>query len=137
MEERNNTASAQVAEENYENGAWQREAVDDRERMDDLNNKREEFTQKRGLSRVKQELLQLWDYLADVMRGHYTDYSAWALTKVVACLLYVVSPFDLVPDFFPWVGWLDDIAVVIYVFDLLHEELEAYDEWRRFLLGEV
>ena len=101
-----------------------------RERMEDLGNKRDEFTRKKGLSRVKQQLVLLWDYLSAVTSGRYKGYSMWAYLKVVACLLYVVSPFDLVPDFFPWVGWLDDIAVVIYVCGLVKEELDQFSVWQ-------
>lgn len=125
--------SEQAAQDHFETGSWQREAeetINDRERMDDLGNKRREFTQKKGLSRVRQQLVLLWDYLSAITSGRYKDYSMWAYLKVVACLLYVVSPFDLIPDFFPWVGWLDDIAVVIYVCGLVKEELDMFSIWQ-------
>ena len=131
--ENSSTASEQTAQEHFEAGGWQHEAeetVNDRERMEDLGNKRDEFTQKKGLSRVKQQLVLLWDYLSAVTSGRYKEYSMWAYLKVIACLLYVVSPFDLVPDFFPWVGWLDDIAVVIYVCGLVKEELDRFSVWQ-------
>lgn len=131
--ENSSTASEQTAQEHFEAGGWQHEAeetVNDRERMEDLGNKRDEFTQKKGLSRVKQQLVLLWDYLSAVTSGRYKEYSMWAYLKVVACLLYVVSPLDLVPDFFPWVGWLDDIAVVIYVCGLVKEELDRFSVWQ-------
>ncbi len=35
------------------------------------------------------------------------------LLSILAALLYVVSPVDLVPDFIPGLGWVDDILVVI------------------------
>lgn len=125
--------SEQAAQDHFETGNWQHEAegtINDRERMDDLGNKRGEFTQKKGLSRVRQQLMLLWDYLSAITSGRYKDYSMWAYLKVVACLLYVVSPFDLIPDFFPWVGWLDDIAVVIYVCGLAKEELDMFSIWQ-------
>nr|WP_122120728.1 YkvA family protein [Alistipes megaguti] len=131
--ENSTTASEQAAQNHFEAGGWQHEAeetVNDRERMEDLGNKRDEFTRKKGLSRVKQQLVLLWDYLSAVTSGRYKGYSMWAYLKVVACLLYVVSPFDLVPDFFPWVGWLDDIAVVIYVCGLVKEELDQFSVWQ-------
>lgn len=36
--------------------------------------------------------------------------------KVAAALLvfYVVSPIDLVPDWLPLVGWLDDVGIVAF-----------------------
>ncbi len=126
-------ASEQAAQEHFEAGGWQHEAeetVNDRERMEDLGRKRDEFMQKRGLSRVKQQLVLLWGYLGAVTSGRYKGYSMWAYLKVVACLLYVVSPLDLVPDFFPWVGWLDDIAVVLYVCGLVKEELDRFSAWQ-------
>lgn len=127
------TVSEQAAQDHFEAGGWQREAEEtaaDEERMADLGNKRGEFTQKKGLSRVRQQLVLLWDYLSAVTSGRYKEYSTWAYLKVVACLLYVVSPFDLIPDFFPWVGWLDDIAVVIYVCGLVKEELDIFSIWQ-------
>lgn len=127
------SASEQDAQEHFETGGWQHEAedtVNDRERMEDLDRKRDEFMQKRGLSRVKQQLVLLWNYLGAVISGRYKGYSMWAYLKVVACLLYVVSPLDLVPDFFPWVGWLDDIAVVLYVCGLVKEELARFSAWQ-------
>lgn len=86
--------------------------------------------QKQGLSRVKRQLVLLWNYLRAVTSGRYKGYSRWAYLKVVACLLYLVDPLDLLPDFIPWVGWLDDIAVVIYVCGLVKEELDKFALWQ-------
>ncbi len=30
----------------------------------------------------------------------------------ILALLYIVSPFDIIPDWLPFVGWLDDIGVL-------------------------
>lgn len=66
-DESQTNASEQAARDHVEDGDWQREAeetVNDRERMNDLGDKRDEFTQKKGLSRVRQQLVLLWDYLS-------------------------------------------------------------------------
>ncbi len=39
----------------------------------------------------------------------------------IAALGYVVFPFDLIPDAIPFVGWLDDLAVVGYTLKKLHD----------------
>lgn len=38
---------------------------------------------------------------------------------VVAAILYIIWPFDLVPDVAPVVGWLDDIMFLIGALGLL------------------
>jgi uncharacterized membrane protein YkvA (DUF1232 family) len=34
---------------------------------------------------------------------------------IVLCVLYVLSPLDVIPDFIPILGWLDDIGVLGYL----------------------
>jgi uncharacterized membrane protein YkvA (DUF1232 family) len=41
--------------------------------------------------------------------------ATWKRVAIGAlALLYVLSPLDLVPDWFPVVGWLDDIGVLAW-----------------------
>ncbi len=139
-EERQNAEKAesrsieeQTVREHFEKGSWQEDAektVQDKDRMNDLVGKEGKFTNKKGLSRIREQLILLWDYVKAIMSGDYVDYSTWAFIKATAGLLYVVSPFDVVPDFFPWVGWADDVLVVMYVCNLLHTELEKFAAWQ-------
>lgn len=38
----------------------------------------------------------------------------WLKVGTVLTLLYVLSPIDLIPDWIPFVGWMDDLAVVTF-----------------------
>lgn len=140
-EERNNaeesqkphSAQEQAAQDHFATSGWQDDAeqtINDEERMNALLDKEEEFTNKKGLSRIRKQLMLLWSYLNAVMSGEYEDYSAWAFVKATAALLYVVSPLDLIPDFFPWVGWADDVLVIGYVCNLLMNELDTFAAWQ-------
>ena len=62
-------------------------------------------------------------------RGDYREISGDTVVFVVAALLYVVSPLDLIPDVIPVVGYLDDAAVVAWVIKRTHDELEAFRAW--------
>jgi uncharacterized membrane protein YkvA (DUF1232 family) len=58
-----------------------------------------------------------------------------AVSKLVAVLAvaYLLSPFDVVPDLLPFVGWLDDGLVVAGLLWLAYRFLphELYDALRR------
>jgi len=44
---------------------------------------------------------------------------------IVAALLYLISPIDAVPDFIPFAGWLDDVAVAGLVLSYLDKKASA------------
>jgi uncharacterized membrane protein YkvA (DUF1232 family) len=50
------------------------------------------------------------------------------IVLVVAALLYLISPIDVIPDFIPVVGWLDDVAVAGLVLGYLDSKASQADE---------
>ncbi len=37
----------------------------------------------------------------------------WFWLIVILAVLYVISPIDIVPDFIPIAGWIDDVVVAL------------------------
>lgn len=62
-------------------------------------------------------------------RGQYREIPPDSLVLVVAGLLYVVSPLDLIPDAVPVVGFADDAVVVGWVIKSVRHELDAFRAW--------
>lgn len=60
-----------------------------------------------------------------ILRGRWK--MPWAtLFWALLCLVYVVSPIDLLPDVMPVLGITDDGAFILLVLALLHKDLEAF-----------
>ena len=71
--------------------------------------------------------------------GDYRRIPVKSVVMVVAAVLYFLNPLDLIPDFLPVIGYLDDAAVVGYVLRTLQQELEIFRAWEveKFLTSQA
>jgi uncharacterized membrane protein YkvA (DUF1232 family) len=51
------------------------------------------------------------------------------LLWIVAALNYLIDPFDLIPDKTPFLGFIDDAAVVEFVADRTRQTLDDFMTW--------
>ena len=63
-------------------------------------------------------------------KEEYVDIPRKQLLIIVSALTYLIAPIDLIPDFIPFVGFIDDMAVVSACIKLTRPELEKYLTWR-------
>jgi uncharacterized membrane protein YkvA (DUF1232 family) len=49
---------------------------------------------------------------------------------IVVALVYVINPLDIVPDAIPFIGAIDDAAVVALELALMRKDLHKYRQWR-------
>lgn len=85
------------------------------------------YISKNGLSNVKENLLLMKDYLYDVTTGKYKDYDVKKLLVIIGAVIYVVTPFDFLPDFIP-PGLIDDLSIVAWALKEASDELEKYKQ---------
>ena len=64
------------------------------------------------------------------IKGTYRDVPTGSIIAVVSALIYYVSPVDLIPDFIPVAGTLDDAAVILACMRFIRKDLDAYIAWR-------
>lgn len=126
----NNTMeAAEVIKKFLANSSWVQEAkafINDKEKMQNLLNRFKEFFNNNSLEEIKDNMKEAFNYVSDVFSGRYKDYSMTALIALVAGMVYVVSPIDIIPDFIPVVGFTDDITVFLFVLKSVNDELERY-----------
>ena len=65
------------------------------------------------------------------VEGKYTTVPYRTILAVLSALIYFLSPIDIIPDFIPLAGFLDDMAVVGLCMNMVKTDIEAYDKWRQ------
>lgn len=61
--------------------------------------------------------------------GSYKEVPVKGLIAIIAAIIYFAMPLDLIPDFIPVTGMVDDFAVVMWVYNQLQNEIEAFKLW--------
>jgi uncharacterized membrane protein YkvA (DUF1232 family) len=106
------------------------EALKDPEIVISLLEKLKKMIEKTGLKEIRHNLELMIPYVKDVVSGTYKDYNTTNLVLIMICIIYVVSPVDIIPDFIPVLGFTDDVTVVAYAMKIVSEELRQYETWR-------
>ena len=86
------------------------------------------YIKKNGLKSVSEHLTLMTNYVKDVASGRYKGYNKTHLTLIVAAILYVVSPLDIIPDFLIVAGLVDDAAIIAWAFNEMSKEFSKYKE---------
>ncbi|MBQ3924423.1 MAG: DUF1232 domain-containing protein [Firmicutes bacterium] len=68
--------------------------------------------------------------LKDYIQKDYTDVPKKTIILIVAALIYLVNPKDLIPDTKLGLGLIDDIAVMGACVALTKADLDVYDKWQ-------
>jgi uncharacterized membrane protein YkvA (DUF1232 family) len=63
--------------------------------------------------------------------GEYRQIPTKTLISTLAGLVYFVSPIDFIPDVLPVLGFADDIALMVWLFNSLNSDLENFRDWER------
>jgi len=89
------------------------------------------FENKGKLQRYVDDAQLLFNLLRDYANGSYREVPFNVVAAIGGALLYVLSPIDLIPDFIPIIGYLDDAAVIAFCLNLIEKDLITYKVWKR------
>ena len=68
--------------------------------------------------------------LKDVKNGSYTNIPWFTIATIVMAFLYILNPMDIVPDFIPGIGYIDDVAILTMGVGWIESDLHRYLDWR-------
>ena len=83
------------------------------------------------LSQYWNDIKTSFSLIRDWFSGAYDKVPARMIVSLAGALIYLVSPLDLIPDWVPMAGLVDDAAMLAFVFQLSKVDLNAYRQWKK------
>ena len=106
------------------------------DRADEIDEKIESLKQNGKLRQFMNRMQLLMMMLKDFWSGAY-EQVPWAVTaSMVFAAIYFLNPVDLIPDFIPVLGYLDDAAVLAIVWKSAGRDLKKYARWKGLELSD-
>ncbi|WP_298248054.1 DUF1232 domain-containing protein [uncultured Christiangramia sp.] len=99
-------------------------AMDSQDKVDDkINNS--------GLLQKYSELAKLmYGMLKDYRIGVYNKVPWFTIATVAFSFLYILNPLDIIPDFIPGLGYIDDMAIFTFGLRFIESDLHNYLDWK-------
>lgn len=91
---------------------------------------RRQFSARGPLKRFIEDGRMLTALIRDWRAGSYRRALRWTIAAAAFALIYILNPFDIVPDVLPFVGAVDDASVVAACLMLIERDLFKYREWK-------
>ena len=83
-----------------------------------------------ALKKVLENVRQLYPLFKDAVKGKYKLHPS-NVAMIGGALLYFILPADLVPDFIPLIGYIDDLTILTTIMNSLGGEIKEYRQWKQ------
>lgn len=95
-------------------------------------NKIKNFSQKnKKTERFIRQIYTLKRMIRAYIHGEYQNLPWKTLLTLIAGLIYFVTPMDLIPDFIPVTGFIDDATILLWIFHSFKEDIENFEIWEQ------
>lgn len=83
----------------------------------------------KNVTAFREQLSIITRLLKAYASGEYRQLPWKTLIRIIAVLIYFVSPIDILPDFLPIIGLTDDIALMLWLFSGMGDDIEKFRQW--------
>ena len=84
-----------------------------------------------ALAKFADDIGTLISMVKDYFSGEYKEIPLGTITAIIATLLYVFSPIDIILDFIPIIGLADDAAMVALCLKFISIDIKSYRQWKQ------
>ncbi|TXD98574.1 DUF1232 domain-containing protein [Psychrobacter frigidicola] len=91
---------------------------------------REKLKESTHLERFTTDVTLFISLVKDYSQGNYRDIPYKTISAVVLGLLYILNPIDIIPDFIPVIGYIDDAIVIGFCLKMVEKDLLKYQAWK-------
>jgi uncharacterized membrane protein YkvA (DUF1232 family) len=96
---------------------------------------------KQAASMPREPFAETWPYFQAMLRlirayseGKYLEVPESTLVVIIAAIIYVVNPLDVIPDALPALGFLDDATVLALAVRRSRQTLDDFMAWETVTL---
>uniref|UniRef100_A0A7V4FIB1 DUF1232 domain-containing protein n=1 Tax=Fervidobacterium pennivorans TaxID=93466 RepID=A0A7V4FIB1_FERPE len=75
--------------------------------------------------------LDFFNMVKDYLSAKYKNVPTGTIIAIIVALLYLLGPIDLIPDFTPFIGFSDDVAMIMFVYEKIKQDIEEYRKWKK------
>ena len=80
---------------------------------------------------IKEKLFVIGRLFKAYTLGHYRSIPWKPLLLITATMIYFVSPIDFIPDVLAGIGFTDDFAILLAVYNSVNAELDKFISWEQ------
>ena len=102
--------------------------------IEDVLKKLKEISSDKKTSAKLNDSLRLFIRIINAYTSKEYTYVPWkTICLIVAGLIYFIYPVDLIPDFIPVSGLIDDVALIAWIYESIQDDIEKFLEWEKSL----
>ena len=90
----------------------------------------DKFSSPSPLGKYIRDLKLLFSVVQDYWSGEYRKIPWASIASIVAALIYMLSPIDLIPDPIPIIGLVDDALILGACLAIVEGDLLEYEKWK-------